>query len=85
MHVTLINLENHCSGCAVYIRKSTEDGLEQDSNSLDAQREADGLCRSTVRASHFSTIYLICASAFSKKVYKGFFVADVLNGYTSTP
>jgi len=26
--------------CAVYTRKSTEDGLEQDFNSLDAQREA---------------------------------------------
>ena len=26
--------------CAIYTRKSTEDGLEQDFNSLDAQREA---------------------------------------------
>ena len=26
--------------CAVYTRKSSEDGLEQDFNSLDAQREA---------------------------------------------
>ena len=26
--------------CAVYSRKSTEDGLEQEFNSLDAQREA---------------------------------------------
>ena len=26
--------------CAIYIRKSTEEGLEQDFNSLDAQREA---------------------------------------------
>ncbi len=26
--------------CAVYTRKSTEEGLEQDFNSLDAQREA---------------------------------------------
>lgn len=26
--------------CAVYTRKSTEDGLEQEFNSLDAQREA---------------------------------------------
>lgn len=30
--------------CAVYTRKSTEDGLEQEFNSLDAQREA---CRHT--------------------------------------
>lgn len=28
------------SRCAVYTRKSTEEGLEQDFNSLDAQREA---------------------------------------------
>jgi len=28
------------SRCAIYTRKSTEDGLEQDFNSLDAQREA---------------------------------------------
>ena len=26
--------------CAIYTRKSTEEGLEQDFNSLDAQREA---------------------------------------------
>jgi site-specific DNA recombinase len=26
--------------CAVYTRKSTEEGLEQEFNSLDAQREA---------------------------------------------
>ena len=25
--------------CAIYIRKSTEEGLDQDFNSLDAQRE----------------------------------------------
>jgi site-specific DNA recombinase len=28
--------------CAVYTRKSTEEGLEQEFNSLDAQREAAG-------------------------------------------
>jgi site-specific DNA recombinase len=28
------------SRCAIYTRKSTEEGLEQDFNSLDAQREA---------------------------------------------
>jgi len=27
--------------CAIYTRKSTEEGLEQDFNSLDAQREGD--------------------------------------------
>lgn len=26
--------------CAIYTRKSTEEGLDQDFNSLDAQREA---------------------------------------------
>ena len=30
--------------CAIYTRKSTEDGLEQDFNSLDAQREACEAC-----------------------------------------
>jgi site-specific DNA recombinase len=28
--------------CAIYTRKSTEEGLEQDFNSLDAQRESCG-------------------------------------------
>ncbi len=27
-------------GCAIYTRKSSEEGLEQEFNSLDAQREA---------------------------------------------
>ena len=38
-----MNKANHCDPpirCAVYARKSTEEGLEQDFNSLDAQREA---------------------------------------------
>mgnify|MGYP000877817460 CR=1 FL=1 len=33
--------------CAVYTRKSHEDGLEQDFNSLDAQREA---CEAFIRS-----------------------------------
>jgi len=33
--------------CAIYTRKSTEDGLEQDFNSLDAQREA---CEAYIRS-----------------------------------
>src|SRR3546814_3690252 len=33
--------------CAVYTRKSTEDGLEQEFNSLDAQREA---CEAYIRS-----------------------------------
>ncbi len=34
-------------GCAIYTRKSTEEGLEQDFNSLDAQREA---CEAYIRS-----------------------------------
>ena len=30
--------------CAIYTRKSTEEGLDQDFNSLDAQREAAEAC-----------------------------------------
>ena len=33
--------------CAIYTRKSTEEGLEQDFNSLDAQREA---CEAFIRS-----------------------------------
>ncbi|GBF25454.1 DNA-invertase hin [bacterium MnTg02] len=33
-------MSRHRLRCAIYTRKSTEDGLEQDFNSLDAQREA---------------------------------------------
>lgn len=33
--------------CAIYTRKSTEEGLEQDFNSLDAQREA---CESYIKS-----------------------------------
>ena len=33
--------------CAVYTRKSTSEGLEQDFNSLDAQREA---CRAFIKS-----------------------------------
>ncbi len=32
--------EKAASRCAIYTRKSSEEGLEQDFNSLDAQREA---------------------------------------------
>ena len=31
--------------CAVYTRKSTDEGLDKEFNSLDAQREAGGLHR----------------------------------------
>ena len=33
-------LENRLIRCAIYTRKSTEEGLQQEFNSLDAQREA---------------------------------------------
>ncbi len=35
--------------CAIYTRKSSEEGLEQEFNSLDAQREA---CEAHVRSQH---------------------------------
>ena len=38
--------------CAIYPRKSSEEGLEQEFNSLDAQREA---CEAYI-ASHFAKI-----------------------------
>ena len=44
--------------CAIYTRKSTEHGLEQEFNSLDAQREAceatkdGGPCPSTITTRH---------------------------------
>ena len=38
--------------CAIYTRKSSEEGLEQDFNSLDAQREAcAGWCQSNANRS----------------------------------
>ena len=76
--------KNKQLNCAIYTRKSTEDGLEKEFNSLDAQREADGLSRSTVRASISSTNYAICANDVSKKVCKVLFVEDVLNRFDST-
>jgi site-specific DNA recombinase len=33
-------VENRAVRCAIYTRKSTEEGLQQEFNSLDAQREA---------------------------------------------
>jgi site-specific DNA recombinase len=36
--------------CAVYTRKSSEEGLEQEFNSLDAQREAGLACIQSQRA-----------------------------------
>src|SRR6202521_6387872 len=35
--------------CAIYTRKSSEEGLEQDFNSLDAQRES---CEAFIRSQH---------------------------------
>jgi DNA invertase Pin-like site-specific DNA recombinase len=37
---SLIALTNARKRCAVYTRKSTDEGLDQDFNSIDAQREA---------------------------------------------
>ena len=41
--------------CAIYTRKSTEEGLEQDFNSLDAQREACEAGASSPPASALNT------------------------------
>ena len=41
--------------CAIYTRKSTEEGLEQDFNSLDAQREACEAVASSPPASALNT------------------------------
>ena len=35
--------------CAIYTRKSTEEGLDMEFNSLDAQREACGACIASQR------------------------------------
>lgn len=43
----LINMVNKKIRCAIYTRKSCEEGLEQDFNSLDAQREA---CESYIKS-----------------------------------
>jgi hypothetical protein len=44
--------------CAIYTRKSSEDGLEQEFNSLDAQREA---CEAYVTSQ-----YLSCSALLSR-------------------
>jgi site-specific DNA recombinase len=38
-------MANAARRCAIYTRKSSEEGLEQDYNSLHAQREACEACR----------------------------------------
>ena len=43
----LINMVNKKIRCAIYTRKSCEEGLEQNFNSLDAQREA---CESYIKS-----------------------------------
>jgi hypothetical protein len=37
-----MNNEQNKVRCAIYTRKSTDEGLDMDFNSLDAQREASG-------------------------------------------
>lgn len=43
----MTGMENHAVRCAIYTRKSVEEGLEQEFNSLDAQRST---CESFIRA-----------------------------------
>ena len=42
-----MNKEQHKVRCAIYTRKSTDEGLDMDFNSLDAQREA---CENYIRS-----------------------------------
>ena len=42
--------------CAIYTRKSTEEGLEQEFNSLQAQREAGEACVLSQRASGWTLL-----------------------------
>ena len=44
---TLFRTDKAVKRCAIYTRKSTEEGLEQDFNSLHAQREA---CESYIKS-----------------------------------
>jgi site-specific DNA recombinase len=53
--------------CAIYTRKSSEDGLEQDFNSLDAQREA---CEAFVRSQHGEG-WFVLAVHFDDAGYSG--------------
>ena len=39
-NASIVPAENRVIRCAIYTRKSTEEGLQQEFNSLDAQREA---------------------------------------------
>jgi DNA invertase Pin-like site-specific DNA recombinase len=43
--------------CAIYTRKSTEDGLDQEFNSLDAQREA---CEAYIKSQRHEGWHLVC-------------------------
>ena len=45
--------------CAIYTRKSSEEGLEQDFNSLHAQREA---CEAFVKSQHGESWRLVRAA-----------------------
>ena len=56
--------------CAIYIRKSTEEGLEQDFNSLDAQREA---CESYIKSQKHEGLVL------SKNRYEDLKIKNILS------
>jgi hypothetical protein len=54
--------------CAIYTRKSSDDGLEQEFNSLDAQREASGAYVTSQR--HAGWIALPEISRSSRKPFR---------------
>ena len=71
--------------CAIYTRKSSEEGLEQDFNSLDAQREA---CEAYIKSQMHECWILIekqyndvfvCCLKFSKKKINLYYRNNELN------
>jgi site-specific DNA recombinase len=55
------------SRCAIYTRKSTEEGLEQDFNSLDAQREA---CAAFIQSQRHEG-WMVLPTAYDDGGYSG--------------
>ena len=60
--------------CAIYTRKSTEAGLEQDFNSLDAQREA---CEAYIKSQTYESWKLL-PGRYDDAVGRGFYVVHLL-------
>ena len=83
----------HRFRCAVYTRKSSEDGLEQEFNSLDAQREAGeayiksqasegcGSRRDTAILARFPLVLLSCQRLVTTHSPSSAVRGDFSNGY----